>query len=103
MVFEARKQSMAWMEMDYSKHSHSRRKIKWRLKHLGALGIMDEALPSDWLQTFLFSEKNMWSSYFRSINKCSQSTDGRRRVKVIAFFCSAADPENAKVLLEGYF
>ena len=31
---------MAWMETDYSKHTHFRWKIKWRLEHLGALGIM---------------------------------------------------------------
>ena len=42
MVYEARKQSMAWMETDYSKHTHFRWKIKWRLEHLGALGIIDE-------------------------------------------------------------
>ena len=40
MVCEARTQAMAWMEMDYSKHTHFRCKIKWRLEHLGALGIM---------------------------------------------------------------
>ena len=37
MVSEARKLSMAWMETDF------RWKIKWRLGHLGALGIMGEA------------------------------------------------------------
>ena len=40
MVSEARKQAMAWMETDYSKHTHFRWKIKWRLEHLGVLGIM---------------------------------------------------------------
>ena len=45
MVYEARKQSMAWMETDYLKHMHFRWKIKWRLEHLGALGIMGEATP----------------------------------------------------------
>ena len=45
MVYEARKQSMAWMETDYSKHTHFRWKIKWRLEHLGALGIMGETAP----------------------------------------------------------
>ena len=40
MVSESRKQSMAWMETDYSKHSQFRWKIKWRLEHLGALGII---------------------------------------------------------------
>ena len=40
MVSEARKQSMAWMETDYSKHTHFRWKRKWRPEHLGALGIM---------------------------------------------------------------
>ena len=33
---------MAWMETDYSKHTHFRWKIKWRLEHLGTLGIMGE-------------------------------------------------------------
>ena len=33
---------MAWMETDYSKHMYFRWKIKWRLEHLGALGIMGE-------------------------------------------------------------
>ena len=45
MVSEARKQSMAWMETDYSKPTYFRWKIKWRLEHLGALGIMVEAAP----------------------------------------------------------
>ena len=45
MVSEARKQSMAWMETDYSKHTHFRWKIKWRLEHLGALGIMVDTAP----------------------------------------------------------
>ena len=31
---------MAWMETDYSQHTHFRWKVKWRLKHLGALGTM---------------------------------------------------------------
>ena len=34
MVSEARKQSMAWMETDYSKHTYFRWKVKWRLEHL---------------------------------------------------------------------
>ena len=42
MVCEARKQSIARMETDYSKHTHFRWKIKWRLEHLSALGIMVE-------------------------------------------------------------
>ena len=45
MVFEAREQLMAWMETDYSKHTYFRMKIKWRLEHLGALGIMGEKAP----------------------------------------------------------
>ena len=45
MVSEARKQSMAWMETDYSKHTHFRWKVKWRLEHLGALGSMGETAP----------------------------------------------------------
>ena len=45
MVSEARKQSMAWMEMDYSKHTYFRWKVKWQLGHLGALGTMGETAP----------------------------------------------------------
>ena len=41
MVSELRKQSMAWMEMDYSKHTH----FQWEMEHLGALGIMGETVP----------------------------------------------------------
>ena len=33
---------MAWIETDHSKHTHFRWKIKWRLEHSGALGIMGE-------------------------------------------------------------
>ena len=45
MISEVRKQSMPWMETDYSKHTPFRWKIKWRLEHLGVLGIMDETAP----------------------------------------------------------
>ena len=45
MVHEARKQSIAWMETDYSKHTHFLWKIKWRLEHLGTLGIMGDMAP----------------------------------------------------------
>ena len=33
MVPEPRKQSMAWMEMDYSKDTDFQWKIKWQLEH----------------------------------------------------------------------
>ena len=48
MVSEPRKQLMAWMETDYSKHiiMHFRWKRKWRLEHLRALGIMGEMVTS---------------------------------------------------------
>ena len=36
MVYESRKQPMAWMEKDYSETGT----VKWRLKHLSALGVM---------------------------------------------------------------
>ena len=42
MVSEARKQSMASMETDYSEDTYFRWKIKWRLEHLGVLRIMGE-------------------------------------------------------------
>ena len=45
MVYEARKQSIAWMEADYLKHTHFQWKAKWRLEHLGSLGIMGETVP----------------------------------------------------------
>ena len=45
MVSETRKQSIAWMEMDYSKHMYFRWKIKWWLEHLGMLGTMGETVP----------------------------------------------------------
>ena len=43
MVSEPRKQSMAWMETDYSKHIWE---IKWRLEYYVALGIMSETAPT---------------------------------------------------------
>ena len=43
MVSEPRQQSMAWMETDYSKQTHFRWKVKWRLERLGALGIVGES------------------------------------------------------------
>ena len=52
MVSEARKQSMAWMETDYSKHTYFRWEVKWRLEHLGALGIMGESAPLRLIHTY---------------------------------------------------
>ena len=59
MVYEVKQQqqqqqqqqqlSMAWMETDYSKRTHFRWKIKWRLEHLGALGIMGDGPFNDCL------------------------------------------------------
>ena len=40
---------MAWMERDYVKHMCFRWKVKCRLEHLGALGIMGETAPLTWL------------------------------------------------------
>ena len=42
MTCELRKQLMAWMEMDYSKHTYFRWKIRWWLEYLGLLGTMGE-------------------------------------------------------------
>ena len=36
---------MAWMEMDYSKHTYFRWKVKWQLVHLDVLGTMGEMTP----------------------------------------------------------
>ena len=57
MVSEARKQSMAWMETDYSKHMYFRWKVKWRLEHLGALGTMGEMAPLNEKKMFLAGER----------------------------------------------
>ena len=46
MVSEPRKQSIAWIETDYSKHTHFRWKIKWWLEHLGALWFMGDGLTT---------------------------------------------------------
>ena len=40
---------MAWLETGYSKHTHFRWKIKWRLEHLGALGSMGKTVISELL------------------------------------------------------
>ena len=56
MVSEARKQSMAWMETDYSKHTYFRWKVKWRLEHLGALGTTGDTASLRPL-TFVFKLK----------------------------------------------
>ena len=45
MVSEVRKQSMAWMETDYSKDMYFQWKVKWRLEHLGMIGTMGETAP----------------------------------------------------------
>ena len=50
MLSEVRKQSMAWIEMDYSKHTYFRWKVKCRLEYLGALGMMGETAPLLYLQ-----------------------------------------------------
>ena len=68
MVYEARKQSMTWMEMDYSKHAHFRWKTKWRLEHLGALGIMGETAPL--IHTDIWRNKSNWSFSPLSVFKC---------------------------------
>ena len=46
---------MAWMEMDYSKNTYFRWKVKWRLEHLSALGTMSETAPLTWHFVFSFS------------------------------------------------
>ena len=62
MVSEARKQSMAWMEMDYSKHTY----FRWK-EQLGALGTMGETAPLIWEQQgcihiFHFKSPNMFQT-----------------------------------------
>ena len=59
MVYEARRQSMAWMETDYSKYSHFQWKIRWRLEHLGALGIVGEIAPFVNNATFPFRGEHL--------------------------------------------
>ena len=57
MDSEARKQSMAWMETDYSKHTYFRWKVKWRLEHLGVLGTMGEKSPLIYCNEFWSDEE----------------------------------------------
>ena len=61
MVYELRKQSMPWMETDCSKHTHFRWKIKWRLEHLGALGITGETAPLSSCKEK--ARKKIWGSW----------------------------------------
>ena len=72
MVSEPRKQSMAWVETDYSKHTPFWWKIKWRrLEHLGALGIMGEIV--------LFTRPQAWVSRrpLRHVQQCSRRPSDR--------------------------
>ena len=93
MVCEPRKQSIAWMETDYSNHTHFRLirwKIKWRLEHWGALRIMgkcgvgsgfEKVNPCDLLW--------IWASHFlagnseRVISRSSHSSKCNSKV----FYC----------------
>ena len=52
MVSEPRNGSMAWMETDCL-----RWKIKWRLEHVGALGIMGETVSSNVKTSLVFCYK----------------------------------------------
>ena len=70
MVHEPRKQSMARMETDSSKHTHFRWKIKWRLEHLGALGIMDKTAPTSGTKGKIsFELKEMLSVRYFSLGR----------------------------------
>ena len=75
MVSEPSKQSMARMETDYSKHMHFRWKIKWRLEHLDALGIltlMNISLP----QFFLLNMNSLhWQHQQYHYNALVESLD----------------------------
>ena len=60
---------MAWMETDYSKHTYFRWKIKWRLEHLGALGIMGEAASGEILtMTLMVPSTADWKCYGMEVN-----------------------------------
>ena len=65
MFSEPRKQLMAWMEMDYSKHMHFQWKIKWRLEHCGMQRVMGEMVPQhvalSVLDSALLKGQNSWS------------------------------------------
>ena len=68
---------MAWMEQGYKYHSkdtHFRWKIKWRLEHLGALGIMGEAAPLTLSVLFfilkVWNNLSQWVWRFNKITAC---------------------------------
>ena len=63
MVYELRKQPMAWMETDYSDYKHLPWKIKWRLEHLGAIGIMGETVPLGRKREFILSHPDVSTGY----------------------------------------
>ena len=61
------------METDYSKHTHFRWKIKWRLEHLGTLEIVGETPPRVCNQktaTLLIGilNKKFWDLIFHSVH-----------------------------------
>ena len=49
MVSEARKQSMAWVETDYSKHTYFRWKVKWLTGAFGHARNYGQDVPSNFM------------------------------------------------------
>ena len=61
---------MVWMETDYLKHTHFRWKIKWRLEHLGELGIMGKRAPLNFpKENKLETQENLGIRKFSGKNK----------------------------------
>ena len=70
MVYEPKKkQLMAWMEADYSKYTHFRWKIKWRLEHLSMLGIMGRTVPltSPQMKNIILTVSNNYYSRLKTL------------------------------------
>ena len=98
MVSEARKQSMAWMETDYSKHTYFRWKVKWRLEHLGALGTMNETAP---LSSWGLKAETAWKTkttmslirLYTAISYTSSSTFADKVLGVLPFMLTGTSSE----------
>ena len=75
---------MAWMETDYSKHTHCRWKIKWRLEHLGALGIMGETAPL----MYHTLDKKIKNPVQTCSNSCNCNIDSNRGLRLLGLDCT---------------